>query len=146
MKKFHFTLQKLKEFKESELDRQKNVLNKMRSELNTLSAELEELFKRLDDKNNELRRVYKNGAAALEISVHKRYISSLQQDIRKQKYIISLKEKEIEQQLGVVVEATKEVSTLENLEEKQLEEYKKLELKENELFVEEFVSNASSRN
>jgi len=45
----------------------------------------------------------------------------------------------------VVVEATKDVKTLEKLEEKQLEEYKALENKENEQFIEEFVSNASIR-
>ena len=52
---------------------------------------------------------------------------------------------EIEKQLGIVVEATKDVKTLEKLEEKQLEEYKALEIKENEQFIEEFVSGAAAR-
>ena len=52
----------------------------------------------------------------------------------------------IEKQLGIVVEATKDVKTLEKLEEKQLEEYKALETKENEQFIEEFVSGAAIRN
>ena len=52
---------------------------------------------------------------------------------------------EIEKQLAVVVDATKDVKTLEKLEEKQLEEYKAAEGKENELFIEEFVSGGAVR-
>ena len=58
---------------------------------------------------------------------------------------IMLKEREIERQLEVVVEATKEVSKLEKLEEQQIEEYKAAEQKETEAFIEEFVSNADWR-
>ena len=47
--------------------------------------------------------------------------------------------------LAVVVDATKDVKTLEKLEEKQLEEYKAAEGKENELFIEEFVSGGAVR-
>ena len=56
-----------------------------------------------------------------------------------------LKQQEIEKQLGVVVEATKDVKTLEKLEEKQLEEYKMSANKENEQFIEEFVSGQTVR-
>ena len=58
---------------------------------------------------------------------------------------ILMKEREIEAQLQVVIEATQEVSKLEKLEEHQIEEYKAAEQKENELFIEEFVSNADWR-
>ena len=55
------------------------------------------------------------------------------------------KQEEINKQLGVVVEATKDVRTLEKLEEKQLEDYKAAANKENEQFIEEFVSGQSIR-
>ena len=45
----------------------------------------------------------------------------------------------------VVGEATKDVRTLEKLEEKQLEDYKAAANKENEQFIEEFVSGQSIR-
>ena len=47
---------------------------------------------------------------------------------------------EIEKQLAVIVDATKDVKTLEKLEEKQLEEYKAAEGKENELFIEGYTA------
>lgn len=58
---------------------------------------------------------------------------------------ILMKEREIEKQLEAVIDATKEVSKLEKLEEHQIEEYKAAEQKENELFIEEFVSNSDWR-
>ena len=50
-----------------------------------------------------------------------------------------------EAQLQKVVDATKEVSKIEKLEEKQIEQYKYEEQKESELFIEEFVSNSTFR-
>ena len=43
-----------------------------------------------------------------------------------------------------VIDATKEVSKLEKLEEKQLEEYRYAAQKEQEQIIEEFVTNGSS--
>ena len=59
--------------------------------------------------------------------------------------LIWMKQQEINKQLGVVVEATKDVRTLEKLEEKQLEDYRAAANKENEQFIEEFVSGQSIR-
>ena len=99
MKKFQFTLQKLMDFRQQELDRQKNTLS------------------------------------ALEVSVRKRYIVSLQQEIHAHDASAAMKQQEINKQLGVVVEATKDVRTLEKLEEKQLEDYRAAANKENEQFI-----------
>ena len=58
---------------------------------------------------------------------------------------ILMQNRKIEAQLQNVIEATKEVSKLERLEEHQLEDYKAAEQKETEMFIEEFVSNADWR-
>ena len=70
---------------------------------------------------------------------------TLQQEIHECEQRAILKQQEIDKQLSVVVDATKDVRTLEKLEEKQLEEYKAAEGKENELFIEEFVSGGAVR-
>ena len=80
----------------------------------------------------------------MRLSLHKKYVSSLQQDIYRIKAQMTQKREEIEIQLEKVVEATKEVSKLEKLEEKQLEEYRYAAQKEEELRIEEFVSNGVS--
>ncbi|MGN0687615.1 MAG: flagellar export protein FliJ [Oscillospiraceae bacterium] len=145
MKKFQFTLQKLMDYREQELDRQKNTLNALRGELNKIEAAAAELHTKVIEESAELERVCAQGAQAYEISVRKRYIVTLQQEIHLREAQAVQKRQEIDAQLGIVVDATKDVKTLEKLEEKQLEEYKTLENKEHEQFIEEFVSNASLR-
>lgn len=146
MKKFQFSLQKLKDFREQELDRQKNTLNALRGELFRIEEAAAQLRRKVLTESAELERVCSNGAQAYDISMRKRYIVTLQQEIHAKEAQAAEKKIEIEKQLGVVVEATKDVKTLEKLEEKQLEEYKALETKENEQFIEEFVSGAAIRN
>lgn len=145
MKKFQFSLQKLKDFREQELDRQKNILSVMQGELRTIEESAEQLRRRVAAESEALTVVSAQGIPAYEISLRKRYIVTLQQEIHAKEAQAIKKKAEIEAQLGVVVEATKDVKTLEKLEEKQLEEYKAMETKENEQFIEEFVSNAAVR-
>ena len=144
MKKFQFTLQKLMDFRQQELDRQKNTLSALQADLQRIYAEKEQLIKQVEEFSAELETVCRQGAQAFEISVRKRYIVTLQ-EIHAKDASAARKQEEINKQLGVVVEATKDVRTLEKLEEKQLEDYKAAANKENEQFIEEFVSGQSIR-
>lgn len=145
MKKFHFTLQKLKDFQEQELDRQKNALSLLQADLRRIEEAREVLVGKVAEQGEQLDRVYKLGSTASEIAMRKRYIVTLQQEIHMKEQLAIQKQQEIEKQLGVVVEATKDVRTLEKLEEKQLEEYNAAAGKENEQFIEEFVSGQTVR-
>lgn len=145
MKKFTFSLQKLMDFREQELDRQKNALSLLQSDLKRIDESREDLIKKLYEQEEQLERVYKLGSTAMDISMRKRYIVTLQQEIHIREQQAEEKKVEIEKQLSVVVDATKDVKTLEKLEEKQLEEYKHAVGKENELFIEEFVSGQTVR-
>ena len=145
MKKFQFTLQKLMDFRQQELDRQKNTLSALQAELQRIYQEKEELIRRVEESSQDLEIICRQGAQAFEVSVRKRYIVSLQQEIHAHDASAAMKQQEINKQLGVVVEATKDVRTLEKLEEKQLEDYRAAATKENEQFIEEFVSGQSIR-
>lgn len=145
MKKFQFTLQKLMDFRQQELDRQKNTLSALQADLQRIYQEKDELELKVAQSSEELEQVCRQGAQAFEISVRKRYIVTLQQEIHARELSAERKQEEINHQLGVVVEATKDVRTLEKLEEKQLEDYKAAAVKENEQFIEEFVSGQSIR-
>lgn len=145
MKKFQFTLQKLMDFRQQELDRQKNTLSVLQADLQRIYEEKDELSRKVVRFSEELEEVCRSGAQAYEISVRKRYIVTLQQEIHAREFNAARKQEEINKQLGIVVEATKDVRTLEKLEEKQLEDYKAAAVKENEQFIEEFVSGQSIR-
>ena len=145
MKKFQFSLQKLMDYREQELDKQKNTLSVLQAELRKIERDTEALRGKVAVQSIELDEVCRSGAQAYEVSFRKRYIVTLQQEIHLKEAQALQKQAEIETQLGVVVEATKDVKTLEKLEEKQLEEYRAAEGKENEQFVEEFVSGQAVR-
>ncbi len=145
MKKFVFTLQRLKEYRETALDTEKGTLAELRAELQEMEAELEKILEDIVRLNRELMELYRNGTTANDIAVHKRYINNKQQELHMKRHQILMQNRKIEQQLEVVIEATKEVSKLEKLEEHQLDDYKAAEQKETEMFIEEFVSNADWR-
>lgn len=145
MKKFQFTLQKLMDFREQELDRQKNALAALQGDLKKIQDRREELAAMVVRYSNDLVTAGSAGVSVAEMAMRKRYIVTLQQEIHECERRAVLKQQEIDKQLSVVVDATKDVKTLEKLEEKQLEEYKAAEGKENELFIEEFVSGGAVR-
>lgn len=145
MKKFVFTLETLKRYRNQTLETEKGTLAEIRGEAERLKAELEDILEELARLNRELTMMYEKGTTPADISVHRRYISAKQQELHLKRHQIMQKEREAEAQLEKVIEATKEVSKLDKLEEQQIEEYKAAEQKENELFIEEFVSNADWR-
>ena len=145
MKKFVFTLQNLKEFREQTLDTEKGTLAEMRAELVEMEAQLEHILEELAKLNRDLLELYAKGTTANDISVHKRYINAKQQELHQMRHQILMQNRKIEQQLQAVIDATQELSKLERLEEHQLDDYKTAEQKETEQFIEEFVSNADWR-
>ena len=144
MKKFNFTLQSLKRYNDQVLSGEKSVLGRLRAELAEQQALLDEKTAEYEQSIIKLNALVSEGTTAMRLSLHKKYVSSLQQDIYRIKAQMTQKREEIEIQLEKVVEATKEVSKLEKLEEKQLEEYRYAAQKEEELRIEEFVSNGVS--
>lgn len=133
----------LKKYNEQILDSEKNVLGRLRAELSEIQERLDAKIAEIELESAKLDNLLSAGTEVMRIAVHKKYISSLQQDVYRLKAQKEEKNKQIAAQLEKVIDATKEVSKLEKLEEKQIEEYRYAEQKENEQFIEEFVSNSS---
>ncbi len=145
MKKFSFSLEKLKGYKNQILETEKNVLAVLRNEMNELLAEKENLERKLKLSSVEYAEKSAKGISVLEISVLKNYHKALTLQIAEINSRIDLQEDKIRRQLSIVVDATKECSSLDKLEEKQLEEYKFVEAKQQEQFIEEYVLGSSYR-
>ena len=143
MKKFNFTLQSLKKYNDQVLDSEKSILGRLRA-LAEMQSELDAKVAEYEQSIDKLNELVRGGTTAMRLSLHKKYVSSLQQDIYRIKGLMAHKREEIENQLQKVIDATKEVSKLEKLEEKQLEEYRYASQKEQEQIIEEFVTNGSS--
>lgn len=141
MKKFKFSLDKLKSYKEQIKKREENTLAALRAEQIEKLHEKEELLKELDRRNAEFIRKSEIGMTAMEMVTEKGFISYILDSIKAKDKEISLMTAKINKQLIVVTEASREVQTLEKLEEKQFDEYKFKERKADEAFIEEYVGN-----
>ena len=144
MKKFFFPLDKVLDYKEQVLDGLKaehaRILMKVR-ECERAIEELEQLHR---DCTAEFRKNKLNGIKISEIHTYENYLEALGVKIRiKQDQLEKLKLRE-EAKRNEVVEAKKETSTLDKLKEKKREEYDKEVQKEEEIFIEEFVTTKSA--
>lgn len=143
MKRFEFSLNKLKGYKEQVLEVEKNSLAQLRSRQQQMMDEQNELREKLRLSNEEFCEKSGKGMTVLQITMFKGYHRSLSQQIEELEKSIEQMEVKVRKQLNVVVAATQEVSSLEKLEEKQLEEYKFMAAKEEERFISEYVMNST---
>ncbi|MDR2908267.1 MAG: flagellar export protein FliJ [Oscillospiraceae bacterium] len=140
MKKFSFSLQRLMGYKEQILDVEITVLADMNAALNGFLAELSELESQHEQRGALLREKARAGISAVELETHKNYLTSLDFSIKQKKQQIKMQRMAIDKQMDKVREAKVEISTMEKLREKKLEEYNYAARKAEELMIEEFVS------
>uniref|UniRef100_UPI000AF8EE62 flagellar export protein FliJ n=1 Tax=Clostridium sp. NkU-1 TaxID=1095009 RepID=UPI000AF8EE62 len=84
------------------------------------------------------------GIAVSMMREYETYITFMQQKILAEQGVLQRLKKKEEQKREEVVEARKEVVSIEKLKEKKLLQYNKEVLRSEELFIEEFVSNTTS--
>jgi len=140
MKKFEFSLKKLMGYKQQVLKKEKNDLANLRKQHQLLLDEKASITELKMQKNLEFVAKMNKGLAPQHIACHKNYIECLNQQVSSYSDKIELMERNIQTQLELIIEITKEIDSLEKLETKQLDEYTKVEQKQHELFIEEFVS------
>ncbi len=140
MKKFTFTLQKMREYKKQILEGEKGYLLTLYSEYNALEQ-------RYNDLNDDMRKVcieaseqMKTGIGVRDIQVYEMKKASMRREQAQLKIQMNVMESSIEKQRKVVVQMSQEVSGLDKLEEKQRAEYNYLVNKESEQSIEEFLS------
>lgn len=135
-------MDKLKGYKEQVLSKEKGDLAALRAQQSKYAAEQAKVQAELDEANEEFLRKSGSGMTIMEMTLFKEYLNSLSDQIRELERKIQLEEEKIKFQTKVVVEANKDVSSLEKLEDKQREEYNFKVAKAEEQFIEEYVSNS----
>lgn len=145
MKKFSFSLQKLFDYQEQLLRKEKNTLGELRAARDALVAEKGQCENKLHEANEAFLLLMQRGLNTNEILMHKRYMNNLNTRIKELMSLIEVADGRVSKQLQVVVGISQEVNTLDKLREKQLDDYKAAFQKEEERFIEEYVSNTSFR-
>ncbi len=140
MKKFVFTMQKMRDYKKQILESEKNKLMTLRKEQYTMEnriSELDENMLSLGKRQTEAMLAGTNSSDLILFNMQK-------DGIRREKvqlsYQLNILLMTIERQRKAVVKISQEVSGLDKLEEQQREEYNKLAAKESQNAIEEFLS------
>lgn len=142
MRKFRFSLEKMLAYKNQLLDREKNNLSQLHATKASKEQAVAQLREELRREDRTLREKISRGTDVTVIRSGNYMIDSIRRNIERILEDIARLEPAIERQTQVVVEASQEVSALEKLREKQLEEYKADANRAQQDSVLEFVTNS----
>lgn len=140
MKKFHFSLETVLDYKQQALDALRAehgaILAQVRAQ-EAVIAGLEEQYSQLDQTFTQRKL---EGITALEAMQYEQYLRAMEQKLRTENRKLELLRRQEEEQRTKVVEARQETASIEKLKEKKLDGYRKAVQKDEELMIDEFVS------
>lgn len=139
MKKFIFSLEKVMDYKNQNLESKKNEHAKAVMLMKEQEATIEALNNKYDSINCEFNEKKQSGITVLEASEYTSFLRTLEYKIKQEILHLEELKKVEEQKRKEVVEMKIETSSLEKLKEKKFEQYQKDVQKSEELFIEEFV-------
>ena len=141
MKKFNFSLEKVLEVKEQILENLKIELGNLNNNLINLNTAIENLKGQFKDLEKEFNEKSSTSISVGEMLYYKMLINNVlkQIEISEEQKQMLLKKIEVKRQ--EVVNMKMEISSLEKLKEKELVKYTKSVTRNEELFIEEFISN-----
>ena len=140
MKKFHFTLARMLEFKTQILDKEKDLLGSIRQKKNEIDQKIECLRQEVRNISNCTLQAQKKGITVEELQFAGMQIQNARQCLKQLAIEQEAMEKELQRQQPVVIKASQEVTRLEKLRDKQLEEFKYEEKRAHEAEILELVT------
>ena len=145
MKKFKFSLEKVLQLKEQLLKNLKNELGALQYQLTLKEKEIEDLKEKYSDSELSYKIKMKSQVQAYEIQYYKDYLNQILNNIKIKEEEKLLILKKIQAKQDEIIEATKEISSIEKLKEKRLADYNYQAQKQQDILIEEFVSNFKSQ-
>lgn len=146
MKKFNFSLQKVLEIKGQILENLKIELSILYNDLKIIDGAISNLMMQFSDIEKEFLEKSSVSVSVGEMFYKKTLMSSILKQVEykeREKEIVLSK---IEAKRHEIINMNREISSLEKLRDNELEKYKKASLKNEEIFIEEFVSNKNMTN
>ena len=142
MKKFNFPLERMLNYQEQDLEKERGIMSRLLAARTGLEEKrlrlMEEMEEIQSERGKEIRKGTTIFSSVLLVSGKKQL-----EEIRNE---LNRIDEEIEKQRQIVVSVSQEVKKLENLKEKQLEEYRHAEAKEEQEMISEHVSGSFVRN
>ena len=143
MKKFKFSLEKILDLKNQFLKNLKNDLMRLKLDLKNKEDEINDLNRKIADTDAKYVEKTKESISSVEIVSYKDYLDRLymeKKELFMQERIIINK---IENKKKDVISMNMEISTLEKLREKKMDDYNYKVQKAEEQLIEEFISMSS---
>lgn len=145
MKKFAFTLDRLLSYRERLLDEEKNRLGQLRMTQLQIEARIAELKAAFNELSREIVEEQAAGIPAFRLRGFDLKLRGLRGQLDYMAGELIKATAAVDRQMGVVVEASREVSKLEKLEEKQKEAYFEDVRKAEAVELDEFVASDTIR-
>ncbi len=139
MKKFEFSLERIKSYKETCLEREKGILAKINQNLERIEKRINQTNNNIHNLNNELNEKTKEGAIIPQIKSFRFQIENLQNLVKELEKEKRRAEDEREIQLDNVIRVSGELKGYERLREKRYNEYKQYVNKTQQETISEFV-------
>lgn len=144
MKKFRYSLQTVLNYKNQILDRMKEEYAARMAKVREQQKFIDSLKSRAEALAVEFDEVKHRGAEARQFVIYSDMIAEITRQIERETEKLHVLEKSAEEQKKKVIAADVDVRKFEKLKEHKLEEYHKAEIKDNEAFIEEFVSHETA--
>ncbi len=140
MKKFHFSLSHVREYKNRLFEEEMGKLHQLRAQENEIEQRIENLSRNFQSISKRMMSAQRAGTTVFEIRSFSMQLENIRQQIKDLRQRLLIVQKQIEEQMQVVVAANQEVSKLDKLEERQLESYRQKTQKAEAERIEELVS------
>jgi flagellar FliJ protein len=145
MKKFHFSLETVLDYKDQVLESLQEEHALLLAQVRDQEEVLEALWHDYRACNEEYRTKKQTGMTVLEATTYQHGLRALEAEIQKETQRLEDLRRQAEAKRAQVVAAKQETSSLEKLKEKKLDAYQKAAAKSEERELEEFVSGARVR-
>lgn len=140
MKKFVFSLDHMRDYKDLVLDEERGILAQLNAKRNTLQQQIDALQQRFYELSQELKDAQQQGTTIQKIRSYGVQLENIRLQLADLRVLLLAAEQEVEKQMAVVLAANQEVSKLDKLHDKQYDLYQKQVKKVQEQQVEELIS------
>lgn len=138
--KFEFSLSRMLIYKEQIQESEKNKLAELNVKKNEILDKIENVKNNYQQINNEMSQAQQKGISLTELKNYSFQLQNSREYTKQLAKELLVAQKDVDEQLDILVLATQEVEGLNKLKEKQHEEFLYEETKKEELIVSEFVS------
>lgn len=145
MKKFEFSLSHVLDYRERLLDEEKGALQRIKAERDEIAANIRRLEDSFTQVSLKMVRAQTEGTTILEIQKLNAQLENIRMQLEQQQKELQKAELKVDHQMKVVIAANQEVTKLDKLQERQLEEYRHEVNKAEEDRVDEFVAQNLAR-